>query len=254
MNTSRCFLAACAAALAAGLLGSCGGGGEGGGGVTGSVTVTPLNGVWINTVNSADKVQFLSPGPKVALFSSKTDVVVNLFQEIEPCPGTTSLEGTLDNGKLTLYAAGTQRQTACLVGTFKNMRALDAAAPNGQFARRYENDRVDVGLACGLWVSDGSSFKFKFTGPQFLNNGATIGATGNDVSAATARPFSGSMTGFTSTALPTVDGLAYDSAPTAFPLTKMVFVDGARMEGVDTAGQTVKLQRQPDPPESTCTF
>lgn len=233
---------------------ACGGGGEGGGGVTGSATVTPLNGAWTDSAQPGEFLQFVDPGPAVSLFSPKLDIKsATLENSTELCGGERNLQGTLDNGKLTLYV-GTQRQSPCMVGTFTDQRALEASSPNGAVVRHYRNNRVDVGLACGLWVSDGAQVKLKFVAPQSVDNGASVPVTGSDVSAgAPGVPFSGNMTGFAAGAPPKMALLTNDATSAAL-FRDLVFVDGARIEGRDAAGQALKLQRQADPADASCNF
>ena len=118
------------ALCAAALLAACGGGE-----LLLLTVVTPLNGVW-RDAGTGEFIQFVSPGPNVYLTASKFDVQGTLVNPVNACNGTLDvngalpLEGTLDNGKVTFFAANTGRTSVCIEGTFTSLVKLAAVASN----------------------------------------------------------------------------------------------------------------------------
>jgi hypothetical protein len=241
----------CAAALVA----ACGGGE-----LLLLTIVTPLNGVW-QDASTTEFIQFLSPGANVYLLSSKFDVQGTLVNPVNACGGTLDgngalpLEGTLDNGKVSFFAANTGRASVCIEGTFTSLIKLDAVAGAGRPKRSYGNDRVGIDLQIGLWVSDGGRVKLKFRDlNQIDNDAAGVQVDGCDVSPGIAvTNFTGSMDGFVT---------ATGKKPSIATLTKSVggatlysqaeFADGGTLTLRDAANQPLTLHRQSETTATVC--
>jgi hypothetical protein len=121
--------------------------------------------------------------------------------------------------------------------------------------RNYLNNRVDVGMSLGLWVSQGDGrLKLKFTEPDSINNNDVATLTGCDVSAGPANArFSGDMSGFgTATGAKPAAAELRDTVSTALVFRQLVFVDGATITIQNAVGQAFTLHRQAESPASTC--
>jgi|GEM_PF-1553432 len=224
--------------------------------------VTPLAGQWNNTAFN-ESISFLTPTPDEQVFQNKYNVTANVGSAsgvcgipLPPLNNDVVVDGTLDNGKLSLRRPGAT--SACLEGNFIDLVRFDAAAIDGKPARSYFNSRVDVRLNTGLWVSESGKLSLKFSGPSSVDNNSDNlnNATGCDVSNTAAKVnFSGTMRGF-DTALRTRPAIAeLRNGANAVLFSKVEFVDGATLKLLDAGGQSVTLTRKADPvpfPGTTC--
>jgi hypothetical protein len=240
---------------AAALLAACGGGE-----LLLLTIVTPLNGVW-QDAGTTEFIQFVNPGANVYLTSSKFEVQGTLVNPVNACNGTLDvngalpLEGTLDNGKVSFFAANTGRTSVCIEGTFTSMVRFAAAAGAGRPARNYENDRVGVDLQLGLWVSDGARVKLKFRDLNQIDNDAQgVQVDGCDVSPGVAPTnFTGFMNGFVTATgrKPTIDTLATAPGNTTL-FTQVEFSDGGTLTLRDARNQPLTLHRQIETVATVC--
>jgi hypothetical protein len=224
--------------------------------------VTPLAGQWNNTAFD-ESISFVTPTPDEQVLLSKYSVTANIGSAsgvcgipLPPLNNDVVVEGTLDNGKLSLRLPGAS--SACIEGSFIDLRRFDAVAVGGAPARSYFNSRVDVRMNTGLWVSENGKLSLKFTGPSSVdNNSSDLGnTTGCDVSNSAAKVnFSGTMRGFVTATLtrPTIAELR--NGANALLFSKVEFTDGATLKLLDATGQSLTLTRKADPvpsPGTTC--
>ena len=224
--------------------------------------VTPLAGQWNNTAFN-ESISFVTPTPDEQVLLSKYSVTANIGSAsgvcgipLPPLNNDVVVEGTLDNGKLSLRRPGAT--SACLEGSFIDLVRFDAAAIDGKPARSYFNSRVDVRMSTGLWVSESGKLSLKFSGPSSVDNNSDDlnNATGCDVSNTAAKVnFSGTMRGYVTAtrARPAIAELRSNGAALLF--SKVEFVDGATLKLLDAGGQSVTLIRKADPvpfPGTTC--
>lgn len=219
--------------------------------------VTPLAGSW-NDSAFQERINFLTPTPDEQVFQSQLNVTAEVGSASGVCGAPTddvvAVEGTLDNGQLSLRRPGAP--AACLEGRFVDLRRFDALANGAIPARSYLNSRVDVRMATGLWVSENGLLKLKFEGPSSVDNNSsdTDNATGCDVSNSAAKVnFTGTMTGFNTTtqARPAIAELR-NPVGNALMFTAVTFVDGDTLTLRNALGQNLTLTRQPDPASTTC--
>lgn len=229
------------------VLAACGGGGL----VALLKIVTPLAGQW-DTKAGDEGISFDTTNLEDQVFLSKLDVSANVRSVSGVCGApdnaSVAVQGTLDNGKLSLRVPGAT--SACIEGTFTDLRRLDVVALGGASARSYYNSRVDVQMNTGLWVSDGGQLKLKFISPSTVDNDSNDvdNVTGCDVSNTAAKvSFTGTMKGFVTATLtrPTIAELR-DSG-NALLFSQVEFVDGATLQLRNAAGQSLTLTRQVDP-------
>jgi hypothetical protein len=242
----------CAVALLAGC---------GGGELLLLTIVTPLNGAWREGGNVANEgIQFTSPGPDVHLFSSKFAVQANILNPASFCDvqddgsGQLAMAGTFDNGRVLLHAANSPTQATCIDGTITSLIRMQVAAGGGRPARSYVNNRVDVQMDLGLWVSDGGATRLKFSDFDSVTNDTA----GNPIQACDVSPggapvlLDGLFDGYqvaTSTR-PTIAALTANGQATP-RFTQVEYVDGATLTLRNAGGQAVTLRRQK---ETTATF
>ena len=162
--------------------------------------VTPLAGSW-NDSAFEERINFLTPTPDEQVFQSQLNVTAEVGSASGVCGApvndVVAVEGTLDNGQLSLRRPGAP--APCLEGRFVDLRRFDAVANGAIPARSYFNSRVDVRMATGLWVSENGLLKLKFEGPSSVDNNSSDAnnATGCDVSNSAAKVnFTGTMAGF----------------------------------------------------------
>jgi hypothetical protein len=219
--------------------------------------VTPLGGDWGAPLgNDDEKLDFNTNPPEDVLFASDLILQARLTTASTACGGPATdllLEGNLSNGELVLRLPGST--TTCLQGEFTDLVTLEAGPP-GESRRRYENDRVDVQMQLGLWISDGSGdMKLKFELLPFAENNVTsIDVFGCDLSGSPSVEFEGEMDGFNTTtrAKPSIPELR-PTAGGASLFTQGVFVDGDTITLVKTSNnETVTFHRQPDNPQTPC--
>ena len=216
--------------------------------------VTPLAGQWSNSTFD-ESISFLTPSPDEQVFQSKLNVTASVSSKSGVCGDTANagveVAGTLDNGKLSLHLPAAS--TACLEGSFVDLRRFDAAPLGASPARTYLNSRVDVRMNTGLWSSENGKVILKFGGPSSVDNNSSESANGCDVSTATKVTFVGNMQGFAPATLtrPTVPELRND-VPNAIMFTKVEFVDGATLKLLDATGQSLTLTRKADPANTLC--
>lgn len=247
----------CLAAFLAsvGLLGACGGGAE----ILAVIQiVTPLAGQW---ANSNDEALLLSAPSKETETMSASYSLTGSVNSLSGVCGDTSgggaaVEGTLDNGKLTLRVAGSPANAApCLQGEFKSLVRLEVAADATHPQRDYLNNRVEVAMDTGLWSTGDGRVKLKFSTPTSVNNDEAVEPVlGCDVSTAGSPVnFTGTMAGFDTVAgkNPSIDSL--DNAVSGIPLyTQVEFVHGDTLTLRNAAGSALTLKRRPDTANTVC--
>lgn len=219
--------------------------------------VTPLAGSW-NDSAFEERINFLTPTPDEQVFQSQLNVTAEVGSASAVCGApvndVVAVEGTLDNGLLSLRRPGAP--APCLEGRFVDLRRFDAVANGAIPARSYFNSRVDVRMATGLWVSENGLLKLKFEGPSSVDNNSSDAnnATGCDVSNSAAKVnFTGTMTGFNTTTLarPAIAELR-NPVGNALLFSAVEFVDGDTLTLRNTLGQSLTLTRQTDPASTTC--
>ncbi len=219
--------------------------------------VTPLAGSW-NDSAFEERINFLTPTPDEQVFQSQLNVTAEVGSASGVCGApvndVVAVEGTLDNGQLSLRRPGAP--APCLEGRFVDLRRFDAVANGAIPARSYFNSRVDVRMATGLWVSENGLLKLKFEGPSSVDNNSSDAnnATGCDVSNSAAKVnFTGTMTGFNTTTLarPAIAELR-NPVGNALLFSAVEFVDGDTLTLRNTLGQSLTLTRQTDPASTTC--
>lgn len=235
--------------LIIGLLSACGGG-------TGIVAVlqivTPIAGNWAVNGTPIEELNLNQAQPDAVFFNSNLNVTAELTTQgdCSTVPeNNLPLVGTLINGDLVLRRANPANSPTCLQGTFIDLITLEAGPP-GQPTKLYENDRVDVQMGLGLWVSDGSGqLKLKFESPSSVDNDDNFNfVDGCDVSSGSGVTFdSDDMRGFDTTtrAKPTIPEIR-SSIGGPILLSNVVFEDGATLTALNSSGQPVTLYRQPD--------
>lgn len=244
--------ALCAAVLLAGC---------GGGELLLLTVVTPLNGAWREGGNVANEgIQFTSPGAEVHLFSSKYAVQANILNPASFCDvqddgsGQLAMAGTYDNGRVLLHAANSPTQATCIDGTITSLIRMQVAAGGGRPARSYVNNRVDVQMNLGLWVSDGGATQLKFSSFDSVTNDTA----GNPIQACDVSPggapvvLDGLVDGYqvATGTRPKIAALTANGQATP-RFTQLEYVDGATLTLRNAGGQTVTLHRQK---ETTATF
>jgi hypothetical protein len=254
MNTKAGFRKALLAAGAAGVLAACGGGE-----LFLLAVVTPLNGVWrLDGDPAKESLQITSPQLDGQLYLSAYEVRARMFNPADLCGGQDDgsglpLIGRYDNGRFVLRAENATNGPVCVDATVASLIRLNAAASATRAARFYENERVDVNLQEGLWVSATGSVKLKFDGPISVNNDQQQDVVACDVSTAgTTVVLDGKMAGFqtASGTKPRIASLV-ERGQTAARYTVVEFVDGRTLSLRNAAGQDITLTRQR---ETTATF
>lgn len=251
-----------AASLGALLLAACGGGE-----ILLLAVVTPLNGQWRDTTaGSQVAFQFNNLNPAEYLYADKMTVAGVLVNPSGVCAGDVDVDGnlplagTIDNGQLRLN--GVQSGQVCIDGKFTDLRRLEAALGIGRSARVFVNDRIDVRLTEGLWVSDGGgTLRIKFDNnvgngsfADSVDNGQTTPVGACDVSpGAAAVRVTGTLAGFGVGGIthPTIDVLANESDGAA-RFRQVVFADGATLNLRTAAGQQLTLKRQKETTATVC--
>ncbi len=239
--------------LVIGLLSACGGGA---GLVAVLQIVTPLGGSWAVVARPNEEADFDSSLDALTLFTSQLNVNLELKTDDAICGGPGAnipLEGTLRNGDLVLHLPG--NANTCMQGTFTDLITLEAGPP-GQATQPYENDRVDVQMDLGLWVSTGGGqLKLKFTAPSSVDNDDPSPVVGCVVSVNPPDEFdsddinnpSSEMDGFDTGTRdnPTIPEIKSTlNGLTLF--TQVVFQDGATLTLLDSNGDSVILHREED--------
>lgn len=239
--------------LTAALLAACGGGEI----LAVLQIVTPLAGSWDDSAFQ-ERINFLTPTPDEQVFQNRVNVTAEVQSAIGVCGApvnvTVNVEGTLDNGQLTLRRTGTT--STCLEGRFVDLRRFDAVANGALPARSYFNSRVDVRLQTGLWVSENGPLKLKFETPSTVDNNSNDvdNVSGCDVSNTAAKVrFTGTLTGFNTatSARPRAAELRADVG-NALLFSAVEFVDGDTLTLRNAAGQALTLNRQSDPANTLC--
>ena len=247
--------------LLAGLLSACGGGGA----IVAIVSVvTPLAGQWNVSDTDLERLNFDKVPAETVFFGlqlGEVNITATVTTATNICgggfaPGGTNIQlvGTLDNGVLMLRRQDPPNNTStCLQGTFPDLRTI-AAGPPGQPTLLYQNDRVDVQMDLGLWVSDGNTpLKLKFNEPSgTLENNSSAFVEGCVVSVSPPDLFdSGSnneeMKGFdtTTNAKPTIPEVRSNPGDLLL-FSQVVFEDGATLTLLNSSGESVTLHREPD--------
>jgi hypothetical protein len=256
-STRRVIRQAFGTVSVAAILAACGGG-------VGEIAailsiVTPLGGTWGDEANK-EGIAFLTPAFDDQVFSSQLDVTARFTSSTGVCGDAVgngvNVEGRLENGKLTLRPAGVPAAANCIEGSFTDLRRFDAVALGVQPPKRsYTNGQVFVTMDAGLWVSENGKLVLKFEKPFNLANNSTADVTGCDVSNTAAKVnFIGKMQGFDVATLtrPFIPDLRNKLNNTIIMFTVVDYVDGATLKLRDGAGQSVTLQRKPDPANTVC--
>ena len=239
--------------LTAALLAACGGGEI----LAVLQIVTPLAGSWDDSAFQ-ERINFLTPTPDEQVFQNRVNVTAEVRSAIGVCGApvndVANVEGTLDNGQLTLRRTGTT--TPCLEGRFVDLRRFDAVANGALPARSYFNSRVDVRLQTGLWASESGQLKLKFETPSTVDNNSNDvdNVSGCDVTNTAAKVrFKGTLTGFNTTTLARPSAVELRAATgNALLFSAVEFVDGDTLTLRNAAGQALTLNRQPDPANTAC--
>ena len=252
---------ACWPHLLFGLLSACGGGAA----VIAIVSVvTPLAGDW--KVSDTEKLNFDSVPPEVVFFGlqlGEVNITATVLTATNVCGGgfalatggtNVPLVGTLDNGVLMLRREDSPNSTnTCLQGTFTDLRTISAGPP-GLPTMLYQNDRVDVQMDLGLWVSDGNApLKLKFNEPfGILANNNSAFFEGCVVSVSPPDLFDSDssnedMNGFVTatSAKPTIPEVRSKSSGLLL-FSQVIFEDGATLTLLNSSGEPVTLHRKPD--------
>lgn len=263
MKTKMSMRKGLLAAGAAAAMAACGGGAE----LLLVTVVTPLNGQWLDqTAGSSVAVTFVNLDPADYLYKPVLVSDALLLNPSGVCAGTVNgdgnlpLSGSLDNGKLRLTV--TETGQTCVDGRFTDLRRLEAVVGSGTTPRVLINDRIDVRLTEGLWVSEGGgALRIKFDnavgGGSFadsVDNGSTTEVGACDVSPGIASTrLIGTLAGFGVGGLtnPTIAALTEETGG-AQRFSQVVFVDGATLTLRTAAGQAVTLKRQKEAVPSTC--
>ena len=216
--------------------------------------VTPLGGFWRSDDATPQTIQLTVVQPEKYLYSAQLDLTADLVIASAVCgpqPLSSSLDATLDNGKLLVFEQGSQRKKACLEGSFTDLRTLRMAA-TGQPAIVFHNNRVDVAMDRGLWSTDGSTagLTLKFESPTSVDDNVQTDTRGCTVSATlSSTAFVGRMQGFVEStgAVPRIPDLTKEGA-TDILFREVTFRDGAKLELIDNStGKSVVLHRKQDP-------
>lgn len=252
----RTFRRASAGVLMVALLAACGGGEI----LAILQIVTPLAGAWVQQDGSGDLVFFDQAEAEDKLFSAKVPVTVTVSNLPQGCGNDATLNGTLDNGRLTLFPTSPASTTACMEGSFTDLRRLELVATGAPAKQVYLNDRVAVNLQVGVWSAANGVPTLKFTdtpaapGVASISNGLTAAVAGCDVTNSAAKvAFTGTITGFDTTTLarPKIAQLRSDPS-NALLFSQVEFVDGATLKLVSASNQSLTLTRKPDPANTTC--
>lgn len=240
------------------LLSACGGSG-GSAFVAVLEIVTPLGGSWAVVAKPNEELVFDSNLDAPALFTSQLNVNLELTTGEAICGGPAAnipLVGTLINGDLVLRRKDPpNNNSTCMEGTFTDLITLEAGSP-GQATQPYENDRVDVQMNLGLWVSTGGgNLKVKFIEPFSVDNDDSFRVAGCVVSANPTDKFdsddinnpSTEMEGFDTGTRVKPRIVEIKSILTGLTLfTQIVFQDGATLTLLDAQGNSVTLHREQD--------
>lgn len=242
------------AALAAGALVACGGGE-----LLLAAVISPLNGTWLLAGTSGGESLNFRTSLDIHLYNNRYDIAGSLNDPADSCGapanGTVNLEGSFENGEVVMRAVDAPGRPVCLSGRFSSLIRFDANAVGARAARFYENTRVDVQMAEGLWVSEGGNLRIKFSDVSSVNNeqrGVPIQACDVSPGVSPAVVMAGTMDGFlkATQTRPRIAALTVTGQATA-RLRDVEFVDGATIQLRNAAGATVKLTRQR---ESVVTF
>ena len=262
MTKKASFRKGLMALSAAGVLAACGGGE-----LLLLAVVTPLNGQWLDqTAGSNVTLTFVNLNPADYLYKPALASNALLLNPSGVCAGDADadgnlpLTGTLDNGRLRLNV--TQTGQLCVDGRFTDLRRLEASIGGGTTTRVLINDRIDVRLTEGIWVSDGGgAVRIKFdnavgggTFADSVDNGNTTDVGACDVSpGTTATRLLGTLEGFGVRGLtkPTIVALNEESSG-ALRFRDVVFEDGATLSVRTAAGQALTLKREREATPSTC--
>lgn len=223
--------------------------------------VTPLNGAWrVNGDVTQEGIQFTSPGPEVALFASQYPVEATLLNPSNFCgltddgSGQLAVAGTYDNGRVVLHPVQ-QPASTCIDATFTSLIRLQASAGAGRPARNYLNNRVDVQLDQGVWVSEGGATRLKFSTFISVDNNSQA----NQVQVCDRSPgvapavLAGLLDGYqeATNTRPKIAALTVNGQATP-RFTQVEFVDGASLSLRSAAGQALTLRRQKEAAATTC--
>lgn len=243
------------AALAAGALVACGGGE-----LLLAAVISPLNGTWLLAGNPVGESLNFRTSLDVHLYNNRYDIAGSLVDPADSCGapanGTVNLEGSFDNGEVVMRAVDAPGKPVCLSGRFSSLIRFEANALGTRGARFYQNTRVDVQMAEGLWVSEGGSLRLKFSDVISVNNeqrGVPIQACDVSPGVSPAVVMTGSMDGFlkATQTRPRIATLTVAGQSTA-RLRDVEFVDGGTIQLRNAAGATVKLTRQRESVPTFC--
>ena len=227
--------------LATALLAACGGGEI----LAILQIVTPLAGAW-NQEGGNGLVTFNQAETNDKLFSSKVTVQVNFSELPAGCGNDSSLNGTLDSGRLTLFPTEPASTTPCINGVFTDLRRLELTVSGAPTKLVYLNDRVAVNMQRGVWSTDNGATTLKFRGPPSVTNNKTSPVDGCDVSnPAVPIRFSGTMFGFNTSNLarPGISEIR-GSGNNALLYRAVEYVDGDTITLRNPAGEGLTLNRK----------
>jgi hypothetical protein len=264
-RTRRVATAGLLAALAAGFV-ACGGGTE----LLLLAVVTPLNGAWrLNGDSSQEGLNINSPDIAVQLYASRYDVQASLLNPVDYCgarddgSGQVNLAGTYDNGRLILRAQGVANAPVCIDATVVSLIRMNAVAGGARPNRYYQNNRVDVNLDSGLWVSANGSVRLKFAPFDRPGGGVPVSLDNDEInvpvkvcdsSPGVSLPvLAGTMNGFvTATGEKPVIARLVVVGGTEVRFTRIEYTDGATIALRNAANQEVVLKRQRETTPSVC--
>jgi len=213
--------------------------------------ITPLEGAWISA--DGEEIGFSGGELDSQNFPTRHDVTASIVNPVSTCGvengfSEIELQGEIDNGRLTLYVAGTEQQEICLEGRFTDLRKLEIDGSDTTVARTYINSRVDVALEIGVW-SDGADpeTRLLFFSPNSVNNDFSETAFGCDLSeGAVLVDFEGELQGFGTATLtnPVISEL--NSSSTGVALYENVeLIQRDRLSLLTSDGTQLLLNRTP---------
>ncbi len=225
--------------------------------------VTPLDGQWLTDAGEA--MQFGGFSREELHFSEVLSVDVTIENPQFICEGAIAdsefldLSGFIRAGELELFVPEASSEIPCMTGVFTDLRTL-RIDPVGELSERlFQNTRVDVDMAFGLWVSSDSRglLRLKFESPQSVendsvgvseSNGCVLVSDGDDVN------FTGLMNGFdtVNSVNPTIPELVSSEPGNPILFTQLVFLDNESIRLIDADGHRRSLVRMPDIDETEC--
>ena len=235
------------------------------------ILITPLEGSW-EAVDSNEELSFAVDnlgGSEFPLVYSFAEGFID--SPLDTCgvasggsdaitDGSITIEGEFDNGRITAFLAGTNREVICFTGKFADLRKLVLDPIRELPLREYANERVDVAMERGIWIGGGENpVRLLFTEPNSVDNGSSdfessVEVFGCDVSdTENSIAFEGTMLGFNVTTLsnPGIDTLSATSSGLSL-YTDIEFVDRDTLQVVDASGDSHRLKRSNNVANEPC--